>query len=165
MRLFIASSAKLYDYSAIREDFSAVLRGKWVEEENLHLTWVFLGERSSPEPFLALLEEIADLRSSCALQALGSFGRPPHILYTRSFDKLIYKKAESFQALGIPMERFKPHVTLCRIKKIEEWRAFKNLRKKYQGKKLGEILPEIALYQSTLTEKGPIYKKIESVTT
>ena len=44
MRLFIASPIILDDYASIQEDFKDIIEGKWVEEENLHLTWVFLGE-------------------------------------------------------------------------------------------------------------------------
>ncbi|WP_456430034.1 RNA 2',3'-cyclic phosphodiesterase [Nitratifractor sp.] len=165
MRLFIASSANIEDYSAIRSDFSEVLYGKWVEEENLHLTWSFLGEQKSTDPWLERLKPIPSMSESTELRSIGFFGHPPRILYARCESDVLMQKVKEFERQGFSMKRFRPHVTLCRIKRIEDWKGFKELVKKYRGENIGEVLPEIALYESKLTRAGPIYTKIENVTT
>ncbi len=60
------------------------------------------------------------------------------------------------------MKRFTPHATLCRIKKIHDYKKFKALMEKYKGEELGEIKQEIALYQSTLNDRGASYTKLAS---
>lgn len=164
MRLFIASPAIIENYTSIREQFSPALRGKWPNAAMLHLTWVFLGEEPDPEPFLIRLRTITPLGGEIPLRSLGTFGHPPRILYAAADASELSETRRAFEATGFDMSRFRPHVTLCRIKNITDKITFGELEEKYRGKILGKILPEIALYQSTLTDKGPIYKKLEAVT-
>ena len=56
MRLFIASPIILDDYTSIKEDFKDIIEAKWVEEENLHLTWVFLGDVKNENPVIEKLK-------------------------------------------------------------------------------------------------------------
>ena len=161
MRLFIASPAILYDYTALKADFSGVLDGKWVDEGNLHLTWVFLGNVASPEPVIEKMKNLKELQSTSILSGLGTFGRPPRILYAGSVEKSLYAKAAEFRKAGFDLYRFKPHVTLCRIKKIHDYTRFKDLKKAYRNRILGEIKPEISLYETLLTPKQVQYRKIQ----
>jgi 2'-5' RNA ligase len=163
MRLFIASPVLLYNYTQLREEFSSVLQGKWVEESSLHLTWIFLGEQPSADPWKEKLQRLTALEWPIPLQGLGSFGRPPRIFHLKARDPQLYAKARELKSNGLEAYRFTPHVTLCRIEKIKNWREYKNLLEKYREKTLGEILPEIALYESTLCKGGSIYRKIESI--
>jgi len=163
MRLFIASPVNLYDYTALKSDFSEVLDGKWVEEENLHLTWVFLGNRDSAKAILEKMTLLSPLEHPCLLNGLGTFGHPPRVLFARSDEKILYDKAREFRKAGFELYRFTPHATVCRIKKIHDYKRFKASRKNYKEKILGEILPEITLYESVLTEERAYYKKIKSV--
>ena len=64
MRLFIASPVVLDDYSSIKEDFKNIIEGKWVEEQNLLLTWGFLGELNHEKPIIDNLHESAALEES-----------------------------------------------------------------------------------------------------
>ncbi len=163
MRLFIASPVVLYDYTALRLDFDSVLEGKWVPEGSLHMTWVFLGECAAAEPVLARLQDLTPLMSNEPLVSLGTFGRPLRILYARSSSTALYDKAREFRRLGFEIKRFTPHATLCRVKKIYDYKKFKALMKKYEGQELGEIRQEIALYQSILSDKEASYTKIASI--
>ncbi|WP_457608419.1 RNA 2',3'-cyclic phosphodiesterase [Nitratifractor sp.] len=160
MRLFIASPVILYDYTSIRRDFSTILNGKWVEERNLHLTWVFLGEQESTEPILERMKEIAPLSCPVLLSSLGLFGTPPHILYSSSRTRKLHRKAREFVEAGIELRHFNPHVTLCRIKKIRDWKRFKKMNGVFIGKVTGMILPEILLFESRLSPEGPIYREL-----
>jgi len=158
MRLFIASPVKLDDYASIQEDFKDIIEGKWVEEENLHLTWVFLGEMRKEKPIIDMLKNISPLESEVGIEEMGYFGRPPRFLFAKTEEKPLYSKAREFKEAGFDLYRFKPHITLCRIKTIHDYKAYKEKLKTYREKKLGLILPEISLYESIFTSRGVNYQ-------
>ena len=160
MRLFIASPVKLDDYASIQEDFKDIIEGKWVEEGNLHLTWVFLGDLKNEKPVIEKLKKISPLESEVGIEEMGYFGRPPRVFFAKAEDKLLYNKAREFKEAGFDLYRFKPHITLCRIKTIHDYKAYKEKFKEYRDKKLGMILPGIALYESKRTSKGLEYQII-----
>jgi len=164
MRLFVASFVKLEDYTSIRRDFEEILHAKWVREENLHLTWAFLGEQISVLPWLESLQRLTPLSQTLPLHSLGSFARPPRILFARAEEKSLLHKSAQLRSAGFPIGRFRPHVTLCRIKRIDDLKRFKELKKKYEAKRLGWIEKEISLVESVLTPDGPNYLKLRSVT-
>ncbi len=165
MRLFIASPIVFYDYASFQKDFSKVVEGKWVEETNLHLTWIFLGEQPSAAPWRERLRQLNPLSCPASLKGVGNFGHPPRIFYAKSKAKVLYRKAAEIRRMGFELYRFTPHVTLCRIKRITNWRGYKELLEIYREKIIGEIKTEIALYESDLCPNGAIYKRIEAVTT
>ena len=160
MRLFIASPVELFAYQKIREDFKDIIEGKWVEEENLHLTWVFLGELPSSVPVIEKLQQLTPLEKHFEIASLGYFGRPPRVFFAKAEEKLLYEKAASFREAGFDLYRFKPHITLCRIKQIHNYCAFKNIKQHYKEMILGEILPKITLYESQLSQNGPEYRAL-----
>ena len=167
MRLFIASPIILDDYASIKEDLKDIIEGKWVNEENLHLTWVFLGDMKNEKPIIDKLTKISPLESEVGIEEMGYFGRPPRVLFAKAEEKLLYDKAREFKDTGFALYRFKPHITLCRIKTIHDYKAYKEKLKTYREKALGLILPEINLYESTLISEGVEYKcryKIENLT-
>lgn len=157
MRLFIASPVILDDYASIKEDFKGIIEGKWVEEANVHLTWVFLGDVKEITPVIDTLKEISPLEDRISMKELGYFGRPPKIFFARSEEKALYDKAREFRDTGFDLYRFKPHITLCRIKTIHDYKAYKEKLKTYRERSLGVILPEIHLYESTLSSEGAEY--------
>jgi 2'-5' RNA ligase len=160
MRLFIASPIKLDNYASIQEDFKDIIEGKWVEEENLHLTWVFLGDVKDEKPIIDMLKNISPLESEVGIEEMGYFGRPPRVLFAKTEEKLLYNKAKEFKEAGFDLYRFKPHITLCRIKAIHDYKVYKETLKSYREKHLGTILSEIHLYKSILTPKGAVYTKL-----
>lgn len=157
MRLFIASPIILDDYASIKEDFKDIIEGKWVEEQNLHLTWVFLGDLEDEKPVIDKLKEISPLERNISIKELGYFGRPPRVFFSKSEEIELYDKAKEFKNAGFNLYRFKPHITLCRIKAIHDYKAYKEKLKAYREKELGLILPKISLYESTLSSKGAEY--------
>jgi len=163
MRLFIASPVILDDYTQIRKDFESIVEGRWVTEKNLHLTWIFLGETKDSEPIIKKLQTLRPLSDRVDIAALGYFGRPPRILYARADSSLLYDKAKEFREADFDLYRFKPHITLCRIKSIRNYRAYKEAVQHYREITLGTILPEIALYRSTLSSEGSDYTKLCSI--
>jgi len=163
MRLFIASPVILDDYAAIKEDFNDIIEGTWVEEKNLHITWVFLGEMPKAKSTIAKMSHLSNLESTVEIAELGYFGRPPKIFFARAEQKILYEKARHLKEAGFDLYRFKPHITLCRIKAIHDYRAYKEKMKAYREKKLGVILPQIALYESKRTSKGLEYQSIYEI--
>ena len=160
MRLFIASPVIIHDYISIQNDFKGIIEGKWIKEENLHLTWVFLGDTEEAKPIIEMLQNISALESEVSIEEMGYFGRPPRVLFAKTEEKPLYNKAKEFKEAGFDLYRFKPHITLCRIKKINDYRAYKEKLKSYREKVLGTIEPEIVLYQSKLTQEGPEYSPV-----
>jgi len=166
MRLFIASPIKLDNYTSIQEDFKNIIEGKWVEEENLHLTWVFLGDMKDEKSIIEKLKKMSPLENEVSIEEMGYFGRPPRVLFAKTEEKPLYNKAREFKEAGFDLYRFKPHITLCRIKTIHDYKAYKEKLKTYREKILGLILPEINLYESRLTSEGAEYTcryKIENL--
>ncbi len=157
MRLFIASPIILDDYDSIQEDFKDIIEGKWVKEENLHLTWVFLGEQKDEKTVINKLKKISPLEDHASIKELGYFGRPPRVFFSKAEEKILYDKAREFKNAGFELYRFKPHITLCRIKTIHDYKAYKEKLKAYRERPLGAILPSINLYESILTTEGSEY--------
>ena len=160
MRLFIASPVILDDYASIQEDFKDIIEGKWVEEENLHLTWVFLGDVKNEKHVIDKLKKVSPLEGEVSIKEMGYFGRPPRVLFAKTEEKLLYNIAREFKEAGFDLYRFKPHITLCRIKAIHDYKAYKEKLKNYREKSLGSILPEINLYKSVLTDQGALHTKL-----
>ncbi len=157
MRLFIASPVRLENYQEIRDDFKGILSGKWVEEENLHLTWVFLGNVQSETSVIEKMQHVIGPDKEVGIAELGYFGRPPRVFFAKAEERSLYDTAKTFKEAGFDLYRFKPHITLCRIKEIHDYKRYKEVLKSYREKALGLILPQITLYKSELSEKGPEY--------
>jgi len=161
MRLFIASPVTLNDYDRLQERFSPFLSGKWVERENLHLTWKFLGKVTAEQldDTIEKVRRIPLLEKEIPLTVLGSFGRPPRLFYATTPNPLLRKKAVDMQHIGWDMDlkRFHPHVTLCRIKLLKERERFRQKMQEYRNRTIGTIHPQIHLYRSEQGKRGPIY--------
>ncbi len=155
MRLFLASFATLDDYASIRSDCN-MIHGKWVEPCNLHLTYKFLGDTFTPQEVIEKLSSLSHTAQAVPVKSLGVFKN--RILYAkveattlRSLQRTIVKK------LQLKQEPFTPHVTLARIKKIEDNKRFKECLSSYRNKKLGMLHTRLLLLSSELTSNGPIY--------
>lgn len=157
MRFFIGSPVIMDDYASIQNDFKDIIEGKWVEEQNLHLTWVFLGDVKEVNPIIDRLQDVSPMKDHTSIKALGYFGRPPKIFFAKSEETALYDKAREFRDSGFDLYRFKPHITLCRIKAIHDYKAYKEKLKTYRERSLGVILPEIHLYESNLSSEGAHY--------
>jgi 2'-5' RNA ligase len=157
MRLFIASPVTVDNYTAIQNDFENIIEGKWVKEENLHLTWVFLGDKADEKSIIEKMQDITALEHEAEIAGLGYFGRPPRVFFAKAADKILYDKAREFKEAGFDLYRFKPHITLCRIKRINDYRIYKELMREYREHLLGRVEREIVLYESRLQREGPEY--------
>jgi len=164
VRLFIASPVILHNYNAIKEDFKDIIEGRWTEGKKLHLTWIFLNEHPTVTDTKEKMSALTNLKSEVEISEIDYFGKPPRILFAKAEEKVLYEKATEFKSAGFDFHHFKPHITLCRIEKIHDYKAYKEKLKEYLGKPLGIIFPRIVLYESKHTSKGFKYQNLFEVT-
>lgn len=143
-----------------------------VAKENLHLTLVFLGNRTE--------EEVGRIKEAVA-KTTGGFGnffltvenleffpakRPRGIWFKigGQIDKLsnFHKKIiDSLLRNGIKVEdlRFTPHTCIGRFRSGKEWRE---ARSKIEKISLGEnfMADKVTVFESKLSPKGPSYFKL-----
>ncbi|XRO77528.1 RNA 2',3'-cyclic phosphodiesterase [Methanocaldococcus sp. 10A] len=142
---------------------------KLVEKENLHITVKFLGEVDEEK-----LKEILDLDLSIEpikikLKHIGTFPNSNYI-------KVIWIKVENenlieifknidkkLSNLGFKKEKeYVPHLTIGRVKFIDNKKKLKDRIEKYKDIDFGEFeAKHIKLYKSTLTPNGPIYEVLK----
>ncbi len=167
-------------YSLSKIPLPEGLKGKWVEEENYHLTLHFFG--NVPEN---LVEKIARslqglLRGftpfSLTLNGPGFFPErgTPRVLWIGLKDEagelkeINQKLQKSLKRLKLERkERFHPHITLLRIKELRDPEAFQDYFRRLldeatriQGKTF--LVKEVTLFKSELTPKGPVYSPLKT---
>ncbi len=143
------------------------IKAKPVEPYNMHFTVQFLGEVSEE-----MIEKISDVLNSIEFSAfsisfvsIGVFPKPnfPRVIWIGTDDGIneLEKLAEMIRSklshLGFsPDKKFKPHVTIFRVKnKIEDVSdKLEKFSSYYFGK---QTVSEIKLKKSELTPNGPIY--------
>lgn len=145
---------------------------KWVEENNLHLTLRFLGETSQmqfQQVDLVLKKLVSEFNPfSFELQGTGFFGsrNQPKVLFisvlnaeilSQFADNLVKSISDSgFQTDEKP---FAPHLTLGRIKQIQNSDQFLDLVQQYKNLSFQQVpVNEIIFYESILHSTGPVYR-------
>ena len=152
MRLFIATPVTFPLYGVLKQDFSKYIKGKWVEGWNLHLTHKFIGD-DEPEKYKETKLKVPSPKLK--VNGIGMFGKKILFLKADIDDAVNREINEKF---GLKQDKpFVPHITLCRIKELNE--GYEEALKKWKDITF-EIPFEIYLYKSILTEKGPLYEKI-----
>jgi len=159
----------------LEEQAEGVLRGKWVEPQNLHMTFQFLGEIEEGKliDVMKNLQEIAGRYRPIKVryQSLGVF---PSLDKARVLWIGVSNNAEALKSLAREITRanrrsgireegkpFYPHVTVCRIKEFDK-RKLSEFLKKHQNTSFGEdLVDRVALVKSSLTSVGPIYTILE----
>jgi len=173
-RLFIGSMVRVQNLPEVREKIEELqIEGKWVEPENLHFTYRFLGEIEEeriPQIKLALSGSLRKAKPhKVELKGLGVFKRNgvPSILWVGvvSDEVIEIKKLidKSLKVFGFaPEEKFTPHVTLLRIKRFRHRAKFNSYLLKMRDFSFGSKTEKsIYLVESKLTSKGPKYTVLE----
>ncbi len=178
MRAFVGffTTRTIYDHvEKLKEESASFLRGKWIEPQNLHMTFQFLGDINQKQALSVLqnLQRIAESTSPFRVQyrSLGVFPdrRRPRILWIgvakgdNRLKRIATDVARMNKIAGISVDSkpFHPHVTICRIKETDK-RKLSNVMNKYKGFSFGEeTVDRIALISSSLTSIGPIYTVVE----
>lgn len=147
-----------------------LIRAKFVERENLHLTLRFLRDISKKQEGMIreALRGIAFDKFDVKLAKLGFFPNEKfvRILWLSLQGKGVYELKEEIDKvladLVVGDKRFSSHVTIARVKSIIDKKNFFELIKNINVKPIEFIVDEFVLKSSTLTEKGPVYEDIES---
>lgn len=178
MRTFIAIELPEKIRKKIFQEFQKLknldlIRGKFVEEQNLHLTMKFLDEQSDKKikEIEKKLQEIKFENFECEVGYVGVFPLKEKGNARIVWVKLISDKFKELNKLiedklieiGIPKEEneFKSHVTAVRVYVVKN--------KKILPKKLKEMkietdkfkIENFSLMKSELTSSGAVYGKIK----
>ena len=149
---------------------------RWVRPETMHLTLKFLGDDVTPnhiKTIQTILDKIATSHAplSLTLSKLGCFPNPkaPRVIWVGvagDVEPLLTLKTaldQALQACGWEPEgrKFNPHLTLGRVKGLDE------IRRSFlpYGKPVKELtfaITAVHLYQSQLTPKGPHYEQLHT---
>lgn len=155
----------------IKENFDKVSTHKWVEYDNLHISYKFLGnidEEKIPELKSALSHILKRYDSPIYFNKLACIPNHnnPRALYSKIYSpkKLVHHIFDSIEKItttqfDFPKEkrRFTPHLTLSRIKQIEE--GFTETLAEYDDMKMGYMkFFRVNLIASNLTPERPIYE-------
>jgi 2'-5' RNA ligase len=144
---------------------------KWVDPESLHLTLKFLGntdERKIPEIQQQMeISGSAFFKASGKLTALDYFASQgnPTVLFSKicglpGLEELALRVDEAMKTAGFMPEqrKFRPHLTLARIKFLQDKGKFLNLIRHYQDIEIQTFTAkEMILYESILRPEGPLY--------
>jgi RNA 2',3'-cyclic 3'-phosphodiesterase len=150
---------------------------KWTKVENVHVTLAFLGdtEESIIKNISQMLHEIcADLTPfELKMKGTGVFRSysDPRIIWTGIEPSDRLKKLNELIISGLrnlnidPGDKpFNPHLTLGRIKHLNDKDSFKILIQQYQNTDIQKIpVTEVVLFESILLPTGPVYKPIIKV--
>lgn len=169
MRAFLAveiSDEAREELIRIQKEFAPLIKAKFVEPENLHLTLKFFGEIDE-EDVKEIVKGLRKVRFGKFPIKLGNVGFYPNLNHARVFciklesDKIneLYKLVE--KSVEIKDDGFDCHVTLARIKEIKNKHEFTEKVKDFKIKPISFEAKEFILEKSTLTEKGPIYEDVE----
>ncbi len=176
-RLFVAHMVKIGGISEIKERVNGFkVLGKWVESENLHFTYRFIGdfevERIEDLKF-ELRERLKDIKApEVKYKGLGVFPNfsSPRVLWIGVHSTSVgdVKKGVDLAlkkfGFGAEERAFKPHVTLMRIKRLRHAIKFKSFLFSMKEKVFHEDTAyTVSLVESKLTEKGPLYREILKV--
>ncbi len=182
MRVFIAVDIDNYNVisriSQIKNTIHTLnVPMKLVEDENLHITLLFIGE--IPEDKVeALKQSIAEIKFhpiKLYLKGLGAFPNParPRVVWVgvegevSALQELQKKVEMQTRIAGISFQSIKgfvPHLTIARIKGQRNIASLSKLILSSQEIEFGEqVITELKIKQSILTPKGPIYKDLYTV--
>jgi len=147
----------------------------WVKEENMHLTLKFLGKTS-----LEHIPAIIDALNLCLknrasfpmiIEGIGIFGSSynARVVWAGIRENIQLQKLqacilEELEKAGFAVDRqnFVPHFTLGRIKKIHHKDHFKRVMESVEIGIVQEVIVDgFVLFESILTNEGPIYKTIK----
>ncbi|MBN1187503.1 MAG: RNA 2',3'-cyclic phosphodiesterase [Bacteroidales bacterium] len=149
---------------------------KWTDAQLFHLTLKFLGDTENSiipsiiESLKSITKNVSALKIN--LQGAGVFQnyRNPKVIWLgiKENENLISLQVaidKEIQKFGYEAEqrKFSPHLTLGRIKWMNDTTELKKVIEKYKGADFGEFLiDQVIFYESILTPSGPIYKTLET---
>ena len=140
--------------------------GKKTELENLHLTLKFLGEVSDEqvEKIKEKLKEIKFKKFETKIDEIGVFSeRFIRIIWIhlKNCEKLQVEVDNALKSLFPKEKRFMSHLTIARVKKIDDKNKFLKELRKVKINSVKFLVEDFRLKKSTLRPEGPIYEDLE----
>jgi len=141
--------------------------GKKTELKNLHLTLKFLGEVSleDVENIKLRLRKINFSKFETEIKECGFFDKQEEggILWLgiNNCENIQKEIDNSLEGLYEKEKRFMGHLTIARVKKIEDKKKFIEAMGKIKPSKLSFIIDKFYLIESNLKKEGPKYRVIE----
>ena len=161
----------------LRETLSMMERGipgaRWIEADNYHVTLRFIGEVAEDlaEDIDAALAAVRAQPFTLSLAGVGHFGklRKARSVWAgvEASEPLNHLQARVESAIvragNAPEERrFKPHVTLARIKGETGHHLANFLSEHGDFRAPAFVVDAFHLYESQLTRHGPVYRSLRS---
>lgn len=177
MRLFVALPCPpkiKKNLAEVQDEIIKCGQVKLVEENNIHLTLKFLGEVGE-DAARKIADELNGIQENdcfrMTVAGLGVFPKPsfPRVLWagvsegSGKVEELQKKVDEILLSSGFKEDnRFHPHYTLARIKKIAEKRLLEETLASHADTVYGTFDAEkIILMESRLSPKGPAYTPLK----
>ena len=141
------------------------LKGKKTEEENLHLTLKFLGEIDEEKTELVKekLREIKFKKFEAEIDEIGVFSEKfirIIWLHLSGCDKLQEEVDNKLKELFPKERRFMSHLTIARVKNVENKKEFLVKIRKIKIDKIKFAVNSFKLKKSILTREKPVYEDI-----
>jgi RNA 2',3'-cyclic 3'-phosphodiesterase len=145
-----------------------LITGKFTETENLHLTLKFLGEVEE-EDIEKIKEKLREIKFSPfegRLMELGVFSEKIiRIIWIKFGGKGVFNLQKEIDLklkdMFGPEERFMSHITLARVKKINDKKGFLDYLSSIIVKDIRFNVNNFYLMKSELKSSGPVYTEIE----
>jgi len=148
----------------------------WNKTENFHITLLFIG--STPVEMLAPVQELLDLVAvqtspfDFLIAGIGVFRtiNHPRVLWLGvNESKALNDLKELTDKTVFPLlkmeagEQFKPHLTIGRMRRINDLKKLENLIRNYKALDFLKVkVDEITFFESITTPGGPIYKSLST---
>lgn len=171
MRLFIAlefNELKEYFYSL--QDKIKFNTGRFIFPKTFHMTLKFIGEfdENKVEIVQRILEKVKFEQFSVKLSKAGFFPTEKYIRVIwigvkpeEEVIKLQHKIDKALEELNFrPEKNFKPHITLARVKVLQEKNEFVENIKSLVIEEKEITLKNFKLVKSELTPEGPVYEDV-----
>lgn len=179
MRTFIAIKPKInVKGKQLLSDLKQALseqKIKWVEHDNLHITLKFLGktEERKINDIIQVISKTSREFNPFDIQIKGpgyfpSYKKPMVIWLGTESDGMIENihnhLDNELSKIGFKPEtrEFKAHITIGRVKKINDYRVFKTLAEENKHFIEPTTIDRIIFYESKLTSQGPVYSVLKS---
>lgn len=143
-----------------------LFKGKLTEKENLHLTLKFLGDIDEKK-LDKVKERLRNTRLEnfeAEIDSIGVFSEA-YVriiwLHLKGAEKLQKKIDEILSGLFEKERRFMSHITIARVKNLDNKKEFLELLNGIKFEKIEFPINEFFLMKSDLNKKGPVYKVLE----
>ncbi|MDD2369575.1 MAG: 2'-5' RNA ligase family protein [Sulfuricurvum sp.] len=159
-RLFLAIPVRVYEYGQIQKDFSPFLEGRWRKKESLHITIAFLGHQFNPDEVIEKLSSFNWMFEISELSRFDYFSNSRVFVATTQNPTLQYLYDKLALVLGLETTKLNPHVTMMRVKHIQDATAF-SAKLTSEHVPIGVLESKITLFQSHLYPTGAEYEVLK----